>query len=218
MNLFKRWGTYRMDLRSRSLMLQRAIHMWADRGMLQRAERLSKDLSRLAEVTELAPVECRAEWARAKVLSYRGEHLEALTVLDAAERNAHRYGLTALRIELIREKATTAIEAGENNKAIEVARQLITLAGQAEDLYSQQRARDVEATASCALGQNADASLRHLEESLERAQARGLPRDIYLSHLNLERAFKALGREDLAANHSHQAQQVGRSMRYTVAA
>jgi serine/threonine protein kinase/tetratricopeptide (TPR) repeat protein len=218
MNLFNRWGTYRMDLRSRSLMLQRAIHMWADRGMLQRADRLSADLSRLAEVTELAPVECRAEWARAKVLSASGEHTQALAMLEAAERNAHRYGLTALRIELIREKATAAVDAGQYEKAIEVARQLITLAGYAEDLYSQQRGRDVEAAASCALGQNADASLRHLEQSLERAQSRGLPRDIYLSHLNLERAFEALGREDLAASHRQEAQRIGHSMRYTVAA
>jgi serine/threonine protein kinase/tetratricopeptide (TPR) repeat protein len=218
MNLFNRWGTYRMDLRSRSLMLQRAIHMWADRGMLQRAERLSADLSRLAEVTELAAVECRAEWARAKLLSCRGQHDEAIGVLESAEQNAHRYGLTALRIELIREKATTAVEAGQYEKAIEVACQLIPLAGYAEDLYSQQRARDVDATASCALGQNADAALRHLQESLERAKSRGLPRDIYLSHLNLARAFEALGRQDLAATHHQQAQRIGRSLRYTVAA
>lgn len=218
MNLFNRWGTYRMDLRSRSLMLQRAIYMWSERGMLRRAEKLSADLTRLAEVSELAPVECRAEWARAKVLSELGRHREALEVLDGAEKSAHRYGLTALRIELIREKAAAALDAGEHERAIEVANHLVDFAGRCEDLYSQQRARDLQATASCILGQNADASLRHLEGSLERAQARGVPRDIYLSHLNLERAFRALGREDLAAEHSREAQRLARSMRYPAAA
>ncbi len=218
MNLFHRWGTYRMDLRSRSLMLQRAIHMWAERGMVERAEGLSKDLSRLAEVAELAPVECRAEWARAKVLSERGEHIDALRVFEEAEKNAHRYGLTALRIELIRERAATALEAGKYQEAIEVASTLVELAGLHQDLHSQQRARDLHATASCMVGKNPDASLEHLEVSLQRAQNRGVPRDIYLSHLHLERAFRALGRDDLAEGHRQKAARVGRSMRYPTAA
>ncbi len=218
MNLYNRWGTYRMDLRSRSVMLQRAIHMWADRGMLQRAERLSQDLDRLAEVTELAPVECRALWARAKVLSTRGQHHDALAVLDEAVTNAECYGLTALRIELVREKAATALDAGEYQVAIEVSRHLIALAGHHEDLYSQQRARDLDATASCVIGENPEAALDHLLTSLERALARAVPRDIYLSHLNLERAYRALGQEARADEHGRQAREVAQSMRYPVAA
>lgn len=218
MNLFNRWGTYRMDLRSRSLMLQRAVHLWAERGMLRRAEGLSADLTRLAEVSELAPVECRAAWARATVMSAKGQHADALKILDQAVQDAQRYGLTAMRIELIREKASAALDAGEERVAIDVARQLISLAGHYEDLYSQQRARDLEATASCIIGENPDAALGHLQTSLERARARNVPRDIYRSHLNLARAFRALGRDDLAAEHDQQASHIGHSMRYPAAA
>jgi serine/threonine protein kinase/tetratricopeptide (TPR) repeat protein len=218
LNLFSRWGTYRLDLRTRSMMLQRAVEMWTTRGMLARAEQLSADLSRLAEVSELNAVQCRALWARARVLSEIGEHRQALDLLDRAEANARSGDLTALRIELIREKAGAALSAGEFERAIDVARYLVDLAGRHGDFHSQQRARDLEATASCILGQNAHAAMEHLQTSLKRAETRGVPLDIYLSHLNLARAFAALGRDDLANEHQNHAARLAERMRYPDAA
>jgi tetratricopeptide (TPR) repeat protein len=130
MNLYTRWGTYRMDLRSRSLMLQRAIHVWAERGMLRRAEQLSEDLNRLAELCELPGVECRAQWAQAKVFSERGcTTRRSRHFREAPSRPPMRYGLTAIRIELTRERAATALEAEQYQQAIEVASELVDLAG-----------------------------------------------------------------------------------------
>jgi serine/threonine protein kinase/tetratricopeptide (TPR) repeat protein len=218
MNLFNRWGTYRMDLNSRSLMLHRAISMWADRGMLRRAERVCEDLERLAETSELAPVESRALWSRAYIDSIRGEHAHALELMGQAQQIAYRVGLTALRIEILRDYASIALEAGEYERAMELSTELNELARRHEDLFSAQRGRDLEATAKCLVGRDVEASIAHLESSLERARARDVPRDVFRCHKNLARAYAAIGRDADAEEHRREAARLSEHFRYRNAA
>lgn len=205
LNLFSRWGTYRMDLRTHSVMMQRAVQMWADRGMLARAAQVSEELGQLARASDLNAVGCRADWAQARILSETGDYPNALALLARAEADARSGDLTALRIELLRETAATALVAGQVEHALSIAQDLIELAGTHQDLHSQQRARDLAATASCILGVDVPAAMEHLKMSLKRAQARAIPLDISLSHQNLARAFDALGRPDLAQQHGRSA-------------
>ncbi|MGM0557370.1 MAG: protein kinase domain-containing protein [Myxococcota bacterium] len=218
MNLFNRWGTYRMDLNSRALMLHRASSMWADRGMLHRAERVCEDLEMLAEQSELAPVECRAKWARARVESIEGRYDRALELMDRAQATAYRAGLTALRIEILRDHASIALDADNYERAIDLSSRLVDLAQQHEDLFSAQRGRDLEATAKCLVGTEIEASVAHLESSLERAQSRDVPRDVYRCHQNLARAYEALGRDTQAETHRREATRLGQKFRYRSAA
>ncbi|AWV90280.1 serine/threonine-protein kinase [Bradymonas sediminis] len=212
-NLFSHSGTFRMDLRTRSKLLHQLVEMWTTRGVFGQAAQRSADLSRLAEVCELTSVQCRAMWAQAQLLDAKGQYTQALELLERAEAKARSGDLTALRIALIREKAATALHAGEYALAAEIAEPLIALAGEHQDLYSQQRARDLNATAHCLLGHHIDASLKHLSASLERAQTRQIPRDIYLSHVHLAHAFSALGREDLAQTHRDGVGKLAQKMR-----
>lgn len=214
LNLFSRWGTYRMDLRSRSMLLQRAVEMWADRGMVSRARQISMELRRLAQVCELNAVECRADWAEARVLNEMGEYQRALELLQRAESDARSGDLVALRVELNREKAAAALATGEFERALKVTQELAELAEKYQDLYSLQRAGDLAAIARCMLGEELHEAVEHLQMSLQRAQARAIPLDIYLSHSALQTAFEALGREDLARGHRLSAEKLREWMRF----
>ena len=217
LNLFSHSGTFRMDLRSRSLLLHRTVEMWTLRGVFSQATQRSADLNRIAEVCELPSVQCRALWAQAQILAARQSYTQALELLERAAAKARSGDLTALRIELIREKAATALHAGQYALAAEIAQPLIQLAGEHQDVYSQQRARDLNATACSLLGRDINAAITHLNASLERAQTRQIPRDIFLSHLNLARALAALGREDLAQTHRAGATWIAKKMHFPAA-
>jgi tetratricopeptide (TPR) repeat protein len=199
-------------------MLHRAISMWADRGMQRRAERVCEDLERLAETSELAPVESRALWSRAYIDSIRGEHAHALELMGQAQQIAYRVGLTALRIEILRDYASIALEAGEYERAMELSTELNELARRHEDLFSAQRGRDLEATAKCLVGRDVEASVAHLESSLERARARDVPRDVFRCHKNLARAYAAIGRDAEAEEHRREAARLSEHFRYRNAA
>ncbi|MBA2663804.1 MAG: serine/threonine-protein kinase PknK [Bradymonadaceae bacterium] len=216
-NLFSRWGTRRMDLSERAAMLHRAVRMWAERGMLRRAEQPMSDLRTLAINSKLPVVECRADWAEAKLMGACGRHDEALRLFGRAAETAERFGLQALLIELIRERAAAALAAGDEETAWTIAGQLIGFAGQVADYYSEQRGRDIKATAGCILGRDVAESLAHLQSSLARAQDRRVPKDIYRCHDLLERALSALGKHDDAGFHRAQAAALAESMRYRMA-
>lgn len=217
LNLFSRSGTYRMDLRTRSKMLHQTVQMWTTRGVFGQATQRSDDLNRLAEACELTSVQCHALWAQAQTLAAQQDYAKALEILDRAEAKARSGDLTALHICLTRDRAATALDAGRYALTIEIAEPLIALAGKHQDFYSQQRARDLMATACCYLERDIDAALKHLNASLKRAETRQIPRDIYLSHLNLARAYTALGRQDLARTHQDGAKRLAKKMRYPTA-
>jgi len=189
MNLSSRWGTYRMDLDSRSIMLRLAVRVFAERGMARRAERHQESLDQLADSSGLGQVECRAAMGRAELLAEAGDYQQALGEVGRSQQTARRTGLTVLTIALLRRRAALALEAGRQQLVVSVADELVEVARQHEDLYSAQRGRDLRATARASLGQDRESAIKHLRASLRRALDRDVPRDIYRCHKNLARAL-----------------------------
>lgn len=218
MNLYSRWGTRRMDLTLRAVLLLRAVRMWTARGMMTRARRPLDDLRSLSQTSHLNAVSCRANWAEARYHAGVKKYDEALKFISQALQDAEGQGLMALRIELAREKATIALEAGDYQSAGDVASALIELAAHHKDYYSEQRARDILATASCMLRRDVEPSLTHLQQSLRRATERRVPKDVYRCHELLELTLRALGRVAEAEKHLAQAEEIARSMRFVPAA
>ena len=214
MNLSSRWGTYRMDLDSRSRMLYRAVRIFAERGMLRRAENHMDDLEKLAETTSLGPVECRAALGRAELLARESQHEEALGIVGESQRVARRIGLTALTIAMVRRRTALALEAGRHELVVSLAKEVVEMARRHEDLYSEQRGRDLRATASAILGQEREEALRHLRSSLGRAGDRGVPRDVYRCHRNLSLALEETAPGE-AEKHRREASRLAERMRYT---
>ncbi len=217
MNLFQKAGL-RMDLNSRALVLNRAVRLYTERGMPLRAQALSKDLSSLAKTTHLPAVRCRSAWAEAAIAAAHGGWQESHALLSAARIIAEEHGLTALRIEILREEAAAALEAGELAEATRLAGELIQDGSHFDDFYSAQRGHDIAAVATCLAGQDIEHGLAHLKTSLTRSQEREVPRDIQRCHSDLGRVYRALNRPDEAAVHERSAAGIASQMRYHVAA
>lgn len=218
MNLYESWGTRRMNLATRALLLNRAVRMYTRRGMQERATRMSDELRNLAEQTGLAVVACRADWSDASVHAANEDWEVARSFLARAQQLANDHGLQALGIELTREDASLALKAGQHELLIELAEQLIDLGHTYQDFYSAQRGHDFRATACCLLDREVDDSMKHLATSLTRARERGVPKDIYRCHENLALALEATGRTTDAEIHRQKAKRVAHQMRFNQAA
>lgn len=216
MNLYNRWGTSRLDLNTRALLLNRAVRMLSRRGLHRLADQQLSDLLSLAQNTTLPMVLCRADWAVAAVAVSRADFAQARTTLLRADTRAQDHGLVALRLELLRERAVAALSDADYTEVIELCDELLQLANAHADLYSEQRARDLRATAACMLGNDVEGSLHHLTLALERALERNVPKDVYRCHLNLDRALKSQGRQKEAAEHRNAAESLAHQMRYHV--
>ncbi len=216
MNLYTRWGTFRMDLNTRALLLNRAVRMLSRRGLSALASTLLDDLLELASHTALPMALCRADWAQAAVFVSQARYAEARTTLHRADARAAEHGLVALRLELLRERAVAALSDADYEDVIDLCDELLVVAREHQDLYSEQRAGDLRATASCLLDRDVEASLSHLEASLVRARERDVPKDIYRCHLNLDRALHATGDRAGAMSHRSSAQDLAQLMRYHV--
>ncbi len=204
LHLYERYGTYRMDLQMRALLLNRATRIFSSRGMLTRARSLVSDLERMAESSPLATVRIRALWARAVINNYEGKHADASNILNHAIVLAQSHGLVALEIETLRELAISELLGGRYRETINATGYLLQLSEIHRDFYSTQRALDLQATASCMLGVDTQDSLNHLQTSLIRAKEREVPKDILRCHQNLAKALEALGRHDEAEFHKAQ--------------
>lgn len=218
MNLYERWGTYRMDHGTRALMMNRAVRMLTQLGMNRRASEIRDDLRTLAESTGLAVVSCRADWADACIYAAEEDWEIARSFLARAQQLASDHGLTALGIELIREDAAYALSAHQYELVVDLADRLITEGHDHQDFYSAQRGHDFRATAQCILGEEVEDSLNHLATSLARARERDVPKDIYRCHKNLAAALEATGRTSDAEIHREQAAALARGMRLRSAA
>ena len=218
MNLYHRWGTVRLDLNTRALMLNRAVRMMSRRGLDRRAQALFSDLATLAETSGLPLVQCRCDWAEAALLVSDGDYAGARAALAKADARAQEHGLVALRLELLRERAVAALSDSDYPEVAALCEELLALSQEHQDFYSEQRARDLLATAHCLLGRERDAALDHLERSLVRARDRDVPKDVYRCHLNLDRVLTALGRDADAATHRAGADAIANRLRYHVAA
>ena len=214
MNLYNRWGTWRMDMYSRALMLNRAVNLWCNRGMYTRAVHLVEDLRRLAHISGLASLDCRVEWAQARVQAARGDMDSAVEMLDAAARTAHEHGLIALHMELVRQHCAMTLDVGDFDGALRLLSRLLPMAHRHRDIYSHQRALDMRAFARCMRGERVEQGLEQLEESLARARQRRVPKDIYRCHVFLDRALRAADHPDRAAPHALRAQQLAARMRF----
>lgn len=216
MNLYNRWGTFRMDLNTRALMLNRAIRMFSRRGLGRRASQLWEDLRRLADSSPLPLVACRADWAEAAIHVSEGDYPAARGALERADARAEEHGLVALRLELLRERAVAALSDEDYEAVVNLSDQLHSLARQHQDLYSQQRATDLRATATCVLQRDTESSLTQLRSSLQRATDRDVPKDVYRCHLNLDRALRSLGQTSQADEHRGAAEDLALRLRYHV--
>lgn len=216
-NLSNQWGTYRMDLDSRAKMLHLAVRIFTERGMIRRAESYQETLDTLGESAGLGQISCRAALGRAELLAERGDYQEALRIVGENQRTARRIGRTVLTIAMLRRRAALALEAGREQLVISVADELIETARQHEDVYSEQRGRDLRATAEAILDRNRLEALDHLEASLERAKARDVPRDIFRCHRQLAQAMRGHLPEK-ADEHETAARELRRQMRHSSAA
>lgn len=190
LNLSRQWGTYRMDLKTRATMLHLAVRVFSERGMRQQAVAYQQSLETLAESAGFGQIVCRAALGDAELLAGDEQFEEALQVVGESQRVARRIGRTVLTIAMLRRRASLALETGRDELVISVAEELIETARQHEDLYSEQRGRDLRATAEARLDRNRLEALDHLEESLERARLRKVPRDMFRCHRNLARALR----------------------------
>ena len=163
-------------------------------------------------------VQCRADWAEAALLVADSRYQDARDRLARADERTQEHGLIALRLELLRERAVAALSASDHLEMRELCDQLLALSLQHQDFYSEQRARDLAATAQCLLGEDVDASLEHLYNSLARAKDRDVPKDVYRAHLNLDRVLSSFGREDEARDHRRHADDIAKLLRYHIAA
>lgn len=212
LNLFAYQGTQQMNLTERATLLHRTIRIRIERDMPRLAEQPMRDLRELANRSKIPTIECRADSAEARLLNTVGKHSLALQYLARGIATAEQFNLQALRIELIREQAVTQLESGSTKAALKTAEQLIELAAQNADHYSEQRARDIKALTSCILGQNVALGLDHLNASLARATERKVLKDIYRGHNMLANALRALDQHASADSHTRKAQRIAQSM------
>jgi serine/threonine protein kinase/tetratricopeptide (TPR) repeat protein len=201
LNLIGRTAGTRLDPVTRAITLSRAVNVLCTRGMSRYAQRSADDLAQLAASTKLTAVECRSALANARILATTQRRPEAITTLLAAIESAHAHGLTAMRIELMRQLVTVSLDQGDLQTTYKLAGDLAALAGAHSDTYSQQRAQDMQALSACLMGQDVTNALGHLQYSLQRATSRNVPKDIWRCHASLDRAMTALGRHDEAAAH-----------------
>ncbi len=217
-NLYRRFGTGRMDLKARAQLLQRTARMWADRGMLRRAYQPVQDLMQLARAVPYPSIRCRAAIAQGRLAAHMGDLMAAGDHYDEGIGLARSHGLTALAIELLRERAGLNLRFDRFEEAVSWANQVVGYAESHGDYYSEQRARDIRALALATLGRDTDAALQQLRASLRRATERGVPKDVFRGHDLLARALTALGHTDEARHHRAHADEIGRALRISWAA
>lgn len=215
LNLYKRWGTRRMDMHSRALLLNRAVNMWCARGMFGRARELITDLNRIAQLSGLASLDCRVDWARARIAIASGDKQQATKLLEQAAETARQHGLTTLYLELMRQQCSFEIESGDFESASQRLQFLIPLSQRYGDIYSHQRALDMQAFTHCMLSRQIESALMQLDSSLERANTRKVPKDQYRCNAYLDRAYTKHNRESEALPHRQAARQIAGAMRYT---
>lgn len=217
-NLYTRFGTRRMDLKARATLLQRTSRMWADRGMIQRALRPLHDLQELARAVPYPSIRCRAAIAMGRLSAHRGDIDGAGENYDQGLTIARDNSLSALAIELLRERASLCVRFERYENAIAWADEVIGFAESRGDYYSEQRARDLRALACCHVQKDIQPALEQLRTSLRRATERGVPKDVFRGHDFMARALEAVGRSDEAGHHRQHADELGRTMRMTWAA
>jgi tetratricopeptide (TPR) repeat protein len=214
LSLFHKHGIERMSPSTSSLVLNRAVRFMVGRGQLLRARGALHDLQRLAQTSHLPMARCRAEWAMAVFQRANGDLAAARATLASARNRAVNHDLVALGIELMREEAAAALEAGDHEAVIDTAQKLIDSAHQHQDAYSAQRGLDVQAASCCVLGRDVPQAMNHLMMSLSRAQEREVPKDVYRCHLLLAIALNAQGRTQDAEKHGELAEGIASRFRY----
>lgn len=217
LNLFSQWGTARIDLAERAALSSRAIHIWCARGMNERAQRAVEEMHRLADIANIAVVTCRLDSAQARLSLARGDYQSAHGLMTRAEQLAQENGLTALTTELARQHISYAIDAQDTRVALSKLDQLLTTAQTTQDLYSYQRALEMQAFLMAMQGQNTQAAITQLQNSLQRATQRQIPKDIYRCHSFLAQISLRYQRHQDAQKHKQACAQLAQKMRYRTA-
>lgn len=214
LNLHNRWGTQRMNLPARGQLMNLAVNMWCHRQMPSHAQRLVDDLERLASHSRLAQLNCRLEWAKGLVARAHKDYESAITMLKRAASIATYHSLTSLELDILRHLTHLMIGAEEPREALPLLERLVQMSSFHKDQYTHLRAMEMRALAHVLTGQHTDGALQQLEDNLERAMQRRVPKDVYRCHQYLKRAYRHLGREQDAVYHDKHAQHIARTMRY----
>lgn len=214
LNLNNRWGTRRMNLPARGLLMNLAVNMWCHRQMPSHAQSFVDDLERLASHSRLAQLNCRLEWARGLVARANQDYDSAITTLKRAAAIATYHSLTSLELDILRHLTHVMLNAKEPAEALPLLERLLHMSSFHKDQYTQLRAMEMRALAHVLTGQHTGGALRQLEENLERAMQRRVPKDVYRCHLFMKRAYRALGRDQDAERHARLAHHIARTMRY----
>lgn len=203
-----------LDPTVRAELLYRAVQIACARHTLARATRLCAELELLVKRAPSPALQCLCDAAHARIARARGDFPGALKRLVPAEQRAGHYRLNSLHIDLMRRHAIAALDVQNYKHAQRLANALVALSAKHEDRYSEQRAQDIQALSSCMLGTDAERAIAQLTQSLKRAQARGVPKDMHRCHRYLAACFERLGRPADAAAHAHQAAQLARQHHY----
>lgn len=207
-----------IEPRIHAAMLHTAAKMWADRGMFRRARRPVVELQQLGAEVPYPSIRCRASIAAGRLSAHRGQLDEAGTHYDDALGLANSHRLSALAIELLRERIGLCVRFERYQEAITWANQVVGFAEEHGDYYSEQRARDFRALAMCHVGTEVGEAINQLRSSLRRATERGVPKDVFRGHDFMARGLEAIGRGGDATHHREHADDLAREMRMSWAA
>lgn len=217
LNLWNRRSSYRMDLDRQSTMHYRAVRIFAERDMIDRAKSHAATLRSLADSTELGAIACRSALGEAAISAALEKFEEALGIVAESQQIARRLGRTSITLALLRQRSALALEAGRYDLVLAVTEELVDVARRHDDRFSEERGRDMRATAQAIEGNDRNQAMKRLRASLERATERNIPRDIFECHRHLALALEAIDEEE-AREHRRSARRLRRWMRSRSAA
>lgn len=191
-----------------------AVSIFCSRGMPLLAQQHHRSLQQLAEATGRADILCRTDFAQATIRIANGEYEAAKSLMLRAEQQAYEYDLTALGVEIARQHVSFSIHAQDFRLAQSKLDQLLQIAQATQDVYSYQRARDMQAYCAAINNQDTRKAIEHLQQSLQRAIQRDIPKDIYRCHNFLEQISRRYQRHQDAQMHEQAKRQMAQRMRY----
>ena len=158
---------------------------------------------------------CLHLWAKADLAFSQTNYEASCEYLREALKLTERFGLKALEIDLLGRQSMTLLKYKRFDQVFEVADTLLKAGQEHQEMRSIQLARSCRAAANCMTAQN-PAAINELLLDLQRAQKRGIPKDIYQSHQLLEDSFNALGKDEQGEKHFKAAQFLSQKYKFSL--
>lgn len=195
-----------------SRMLGIAVDVLHTMGYTSQIVQYATRLEALATHHPYADIKARALFARALTTTTTTDQSQMLRDAEAMARQGNYFTLATA---LLRKHAKMMVLSDQPAQARLTVELLSKSAPQYGDIYSASRAMEMQAYINSMIGQDVHASVERLEQSLKRAQTRGIPRDIHRLHRLLER-LETLDPKNPSdpqtAFHAHNAQRIERQM------